>query len=61
MTADERFTVEAAVDGNLTLSDLRMDPAALAHQAAVAKEDGHEDSTPWSGAKCWEFSVFWSW
>ncbi|MDT5110629.1 MAG: propanediol dehydratase small subunit [Mycobacterium sp.] len=41
MTADERFTVQAAVDGNLTLSDLRMDPAALAHQAAVAKAGGN--------------------
>lgn len=34
---EERFAVQAAVDGNLSLSDLRMDPEALAHQAAVAK------------------------
>jgi propanediol dehydratase small subunit len=31
--SEERFTVLAAVDGNLSLSDLRMDPATLAHQA----------------------------
>lgn len=41
MTTDEKFTVEAAVDGNLTLSDLRMDPANLAHQAAVAEQGGN--------------------
>jgi propanediol dehydratase small subunit len=35
------FTVEAAVDGNLHLSDLRMDPAALAHQAVVASDGGN--------------------
>jgi propanediol dehydratase small subunit len=38
---EEKFTVQAAVDGNLALSDLRMDPATLAHQAAVAEEDGN--------------------
>ena len=36
-----RFTVEAAVDGNLSLADLRMDPATLAHQAVVAEEGGN--------------------
>lgn len=41
MTSDARFTVQAAVDGNLSLSDLRMDPAALAHQAVVAGEAGN--------------------
>jgi propanediol dehydratase small subunit len=35
------FTVEAAVDGNLHLSDLRMDPATLAHQAVVASDGGN--------------------
>jgi propanediol dehydratase small subunit len=35
------FTVEAAVDGNLSLADLRMDPATLAHQAVVAEEGGN--------------------
>ena len=35
MSAD-KFTVEAAVDGELSLSDLRMDPLNLAHQAVVA-------------------------
>jgi propanediol dehydratase small subunit len=35
------FSVEAAVDGNLTLADLRMDPATLAHQAVVAEEGGN--------------------
>ena len=39
--SDERFTVQAAVDGKLELSDLRMDPATLAHQAAVAKDHGN--------------------
>jgi propanediol dehydratase small subunit len=39
--ADVEFTVQAAVDGNLHLSDLRMDPATLAHQAAVAEADGN--------------------
>ena len=37
----ERFTVENAVDGKLGLSDLRMDPAALTHQADVARQDGN--------------------
>jgi len=35
------FTVEAAVNGNLNLADLRMDPATLAHQAVVAEEGGN--------------------
>ena len=39
--SDNRFTVENAVDGKLGLSDLRMDPAALAHQAAVAEQGGN--------------------
>jgi propanediol dehydratase small subunit len=39
--SDDRFTVENAVDGKLGLSDLRMDPAALAHQAAVAERGGN--------------------
>src|SRR6201999_1426176 len=38
---DDKFTVQAAVDGKLELSDLRMDPAALAHQAVVAEEGGN--------------------
>ena len=38
---EERFTVQAAVDGKLQLSDLRMDPATLQHQAAVAREGGN--------------------
>lgn len=37
----EDFTVEAAVNGNLSLADLRMDPATLAHQAVVAEEGGN--------------------
>jgi len=37
----EDFTVDAAVDGNLSLADLRMDPATLAHQAVVAEEGGN--------------------
>lgn len=41
MTAEEQFTVENAVDGKLRLSDLRMDPAVLAHQAEVAKTGGN--------------------
>lgn len=41
MSDASRFTVQAAVDGKLELSDLRMDPATLAHQAAVAKEHGN--------------------
>ena len=40
MNADD-FTVEAAVNGNLSLADLRMDPAVLAHQAVVAEEGGN--------------------
>jgi propanediol dehydratase small subunit len=39
--AEEKFTVQAAVDGKLTLADLRMDPATLAHQAAVAEAGGN--------------------
>jgi propanediol dehydratase small subunit len=35
------FTVENAVDGKLTLADLRMDPVALDHQAAAAEADGN--------------------
>lgn len=35
------ITVANAVDGKLGLSDLRMDPVALAHQAAVAEEGGN--------------------
>ena len=38
---EEKFTVQAAVDGKLELSDLRMDPATLAHQAVVAEEGGN--------------------
>ncbi|MCV7228971.1 diol dehydratase small subunit [Mycolicibacterium komossense] len=38
---DEKFTVQAAVDGKLQLSDLRMDPATLAHQADVAEAGGN--------------------
>jgi propanediol dehydratase small subunit len=38
---DDKFTVQAAVDGKLQLSDLRMDPAALAHQAVVAEDGGN--------------------
>lgn len=38
---DERFTVQAAVDGKLQSSDLRMDPATLEHQAAVARDGGN--------------------
>lgn len=38
---DDKFTVQAAVDGKLQLSDLRMDPAALAHQAVVAEDAGN--------------------
>ncbi|BBZ30766.1 propanediol utilization protein [Mycolicibacterium madagascariense] len=39
--SDERITVRAAVDGELGLADLRMDPATLAHQAVVAEEGGN--------------------
>ena len=38
---DEHISVGNAVDGKLDLSDLRMDPAALAHQAVVAAEGGN--------------------
>jgi propanediol dehydratase small subunit len=38
---EERFTVQAAVDGRLGLPDFRMDPAALAHQAEVAEDGGN--------------------
>lgn len=38
---DSKFTVQNAVDGKLGLSDLRMDPKALAHQAVVAEEGGN--------------------
>jgi propanediol dehydratase small subunit len=41
MTTEDEFTVEAAVDGKLQLSDLRMDPATLAHQAVIAEESGN--------------------
>ncbi|MDT5153920.1 MAG: propanediol dehydratase small subunit [Mycobacterium sp.] len=41
MTSEQKFTVQAAVDGNLSLSDLRMDPATLAHQAVVADAGGN--------------------
>jgi propanediol dehydratase small subunit len=41
VTAEDEFTVEAAVDGKLRLSDLRMAPATLAHQAAVAESGGN--------------------
>jgi propanediol dehydratase small subunit len=37
----DKFTVQAAVDGKLGLADLRMDPATLEHQAAVAEEGGN--------------------
>ncbi|MBU8820217.1 diol dehydratase small subunit [Mycolicibacterium goodii] len=36
-----KYTVAAAIDGKLDLSDLRMDPAVLAHQAVVAEENGN--------------------
>ena len=35
------ITTQNAVDGKLGLADLRMDPAALAHQAVVAAEGGN--------------------
>jgi propanediol dehydratase small subunit len=38
---DDKFTVQAVVDGKLQLSDLRMDPPTLAHQAVVAKDGGN--------------------
>jgi propanediol dehydratase small subunit len=37
----DKYTVQAAVDGKLEWADLRMDPAALAHQAVVAHEGGN--------------------
>jgi propanediol dehydratase small subunit len=37
----ESLTVTAAVEGRLSLSDLRMDPAALAHQANEAGAHGN--------------------
>jgi propanediol dehydratase small subunit len=37
----EKFTVEAAVDGRLGLADLRMDPATLNRQAEIAEESGN--------------------
>jgi propanediol dehydratase small subunit len=37
----QELSVQAAVDGRLELADLRMDPATLAHQASVAKEQGN--------------------
>ncbi|WP_193046785.1 diol dehydratase small subunit [Mycolicibacterium baixiangningiae] len=40
-SAPERFTVAAAIDGKLTLADLRMDPTTLAYQAVVAEEHGN--------------------
>lgn len=39
--SEQRFTVAAAVDGELDLADLRMDPATLAYQAVVAEEHGN--------------------
>jgi propanediol dehydratase small subunit len=39
--SDVEFTVEAAVNGNLSPNDLRMDPVTLAHQAVVAEEHGN--------------------
>jgi propanediol dehydratase small subunit len=41
VTTEHEFTVEAAVDGKLRLSDLRMDPATLAHQAVIAERGGN--------------------
>ena len=38
---DDKFTVQAAVDGKLQLSDRRMDPRTLAHQAVVAEDGGN--------------------
>ncbi|MCV7252758.1 diol dehydratase small subunit [Mycolicibacterium fluoranthenivorans] len=37
----DKYTVAAAVEGRLRLSDLQMDPATLAHQAIVAEEHGN--------------------
>ncbi|AFM19578.1 propanediol dehydratase, small subunit [Mycolicibacterium chubuense NBB4] len=39
--SDRDVTIGNAVDGKLGLADLRMDPAALAHQAVVAEEGGN--------------------
>jgi len=41
VTTEDQFTVENALDGKLRLSDLRMDPATLAHQASVAEAGGN--------------------
>ncbi|MBB5165019.1 propanediol dehydratase small subunit [Mycobacterium sp. AZCC_0083] len=41
MTTEDQFTVENALDGKLRLSDLRMKPATLAHQASVAESGGN--------------------
>ncbi|MCU1697326.1 MAG: putative cis-diol dehydratase small subunit [Mycobacterium sp.] len=41
MTTEDEFTVENALDGKLRLSDLRMEPATLAHQASVAEAGGN--------------------
>ena len=38
---DDKFSVQAAIDGKLQLSDLRMDPPTLAHQAVVAEDGGN--------------------
>lgn len=38
---DDKFRVDAAVNGRLQLSDLQMDPATLAHQAVLADENGN--------------------
>ena len=46
---DDKFTVQAAVDGKLDLSDLRMDPATLAHQAVVA---GRAATRSWPRTSC---------
>lgn len=39
--SSEEFTVANAVDGKLTLADLRMDPATLHHQASAAETGGN--------------------
>jgi propanediol dehydratase small subunit len=41
MTTEDEFTVENALDGKLRLSDLRMEPTTLAHQASVAEAGGN--------------------
>jgi hypothetical protein len=48
--SSDKFTVQAAVDGKLQLSDLRMDPATLAHQAVVAEEGGNPSAPSPSGS-----------